>query len=389
MKEKNILYIVHNYNSFQKDQIDAIARYFKNVYVIVRYKPLSKIVKYLPIPSLKKFDDKYVVDMKGTPSNVRVFKASVLYIPFGIFNRLLGRAHSKKVQQVIKKNNLQFDLIHSHFIWSSGYVGMQLKKKYNKPFFVTGHGYDVYKLPFQDKWWSKKILEILSYANSVFTVSQGNKEYLLKLGVKNSDIKIVGNGYNSNLFFNIDKVKAREELNIPLEKKVLVSVGNLEEVKGHRYLIEAVKILKDKYKDVLCYIVGAGSLYSEYQNLIGEYELGENVFLVGYVKHEDVNKWMNVADLFILPSVQESFGIVQLEALACGTPVIATDTYGSKEIIKSDDYGLLCKVEDSEDMAKKIDMGLSREWDSHKMINYANTLTWESVVERIYSFLKY
>jgi glycosyltransferase involved in cell wall biosynthesis len=379
MKDKNILYVVHNYNSFQKDQIDAIAKYFNKVYVIVRYKPLSRIVKYLPVPSLKKFDDKFVLDMNEIPENVEVFKASVFYIPFGIFNRLLGRSHYRAVDRVIRKNNLKFDLIHSHFIWSSGYVGMKLKEKYNKPFFVTGHGYDVYKLPFKSEWWKNRISSVLEHADHVLTVSEGNKEYLLGLGVKESVISVVGNGYNSNLFFNIDKNSARRELDIPLQKKVFVSVGNLEEVKGHRYLIDAIKILKEEDPNILCYIVGGGSLYSEYEELVKEYGLQENLFLVGHIRHEDVNKWMNAADLFILPSIQESFGIVQLEALACGTPVIATRTNGSKEVIKSEDYGLLCNVKDPSDLAAKISLGMHKEWTRQMMIEYASSLSWENV----------
>jgi glycosyltransferase involved in cell wall biosynthesis len=378
-----ILYLVHNYNSFQKDQIDAIAEHFNKVYVIVRYKPLSRIVKYLPFYSLNKFDDKYVINMKGTPENVKVFKASVFYIPFGIFNRLLGMVHYREVDKVIRKNNIKFDLIHSHFIWSSGYVGMKLKEKYNKPFFVTGHGYDVYKLPFKNKWWCEKIKSILNYANSILTVSEGNKKYLLKLGVKESDISVVGNGYNPDLFFDMNKKKAREGLNIPEKRKVLVSVGNLEEVKGHKYLIEAVKILKKKYPDILCYLVGGGSLHSEYTALIKDYGLQENVFLVGYVKHEDVNKWMNAADIFVLPSIQESFGIVQLEALATGTPIVSTRTDGSLELIKEGKVGLLCNVANAEDLASQIDTAFKKSWRSEEMIDYSKEFTWEDISERI------
>jgi len=278
---------------------------------------------------------------------------------------------------------LFFANFQSHFIWSSGYVGMRLKNKYNKPFFVTGHGYDVYKLPFKNDWWKNRISSILENADHILTVSEGNKRYLLRLGVKGSNISVVGNGYNSDLFFDIDKNKVREELNIPEDRKVLVSVGNLEEVKGHRYLIEAVKILKEEYPNILCYIVGGGSLNSEYEDLIKEYGLEENVFLVGYVKHGEVNKWMNAADLFVLPSLQESFGIVQLEALACGIPVIATKTNGSKEVIRSDDYGLLCNIKDALDLAEKVVSGLQKEWRKELMKEYAQGFSWEKVSEGI------
>jgi glycosyltransferase involved in cell wall biosynthesis len=107
------------------------------------------------------------------------------------------------------------------------------------------------------------------------------------------------------------------------------------------------------------------------------------VFLVGYVKHEDVNKWMNAADIFVLPSIQESFGIVQLEALATGTPIVSTRTDGSLELIKEGKVGLLCNVANAEDLASQIDTAFKKSWRSEEMIDYSKEFTWEDISERI------
>ena len=72
LRKNNILYIVHDYTNFQKDLIDEAAKYFKKVYVLVRYKPISGIVKHIPIKWLKKFDDTLVIDIWNIPSNVEV-----------------------------------------------------------------------------------------------------------------------------------------------------------------------------------------------------------------------------------------------------------------------------------------------------------------------------
>ena len=130
LKDKNILYIVHKYNSFQKDPIEEAAKYFNKVYVLVRYKPFSGIVKYLPIKRLKAFDESITSNnAKGLPKNVEVIKTPVWYLPFGVFNKWLGGLHFRAVDRAIKKYDIKFDIVHSHFIWSSGYVGMKVKKK--------------------------------------------------------------------------------------------------------------------------------------------------------------------------------------------------------------------------------------------------------------------
>jgi glycosyltransferase involved in cell wall biosynthesis len=160
-----------------------------------------------------------------------------------------------------------------------------------------------------------------------------------------------------------------------------LSVGNLEPVKGHKYLIDAVKQLKKDYPDIVCYIVGEGSQRRSLENRISEYGLEDTVKLVGYVKHSEVNKWMNSCDIFVLPSLKESFGIVQLEAMACGKPIIATRTNGSTEVIKSEDYGMLCKKGDSTEIRSSISKALHKEWNKLRIIQYSQQFSWENISE--------
>ena len=77
LKKMNILYIVHNYNNFQKDPIEEASQYFNKVYVLVRYKPFSNIADKIPLKSLKKFERNYILDLEGLPSNVEVIKTAV------------------------------------------------------------------------------------------------------------------------------------------------------------------------------------------------------------------------------------------------------------------------------------------------------------------------
>lgn len=92
---------------------------------------------------------------------------------------------------------------------------------------------------------------------------------------------------------------------------------------------------------------------------------------------------MNACDVFVLPSLRESFGVVQIEAMACGKPVVATRNGGSEEIITSEDYGLLCEPASPEELAEKISIALDKEWGSEKIRGYAERFRWKNIAKEI------
>jgi glycosyltransferase involved in cell wall biosynthesis len=103
--------------------------------------------------------------------------------------------------------------------------------------------------------------------------------------------------------------------------------------------------------------------------------------LAGGKPHDEIPLWMNACDVFVLPSVRESFGVVQIEAMACGKPVVATLNGGSEEVIISDDYGLLVEPGDPDDLAEKILVALDREWDREEILTYVERFMWENIAE--------
>ena len=382
LKDKNILYIVHNYNTFQKDPIEEAAKHFKRVYVLVRYKPISKIVNLIPINWLKKFEDSYVIDLRDLPDNVEVIKTPVWYLPYGIFYKWAGKSHYRSVEKIIKKFDIKFDLIHSHFIWTAGYVGMKLKQKYNKPLTITAHGYDIYDIPFQSNAWRGRIAEVLNSADELLTVSNFAKSFFKSFNIKKTP-HVVYNGFNERLFSNVSKQEARRKLAFPKNKKIILTIGNLEKVKGYEVLIKALNIVAKKRKDFLCIHIGAGREEKKVRGLIKKYNLEKNVKLLGKKPHHELKDWYGICDFFVSPSWSETGPVVMFESLACGKAFIGTKVGSATDVINSEDYGKLTEPGNHEELAKNIIWALDRDWDSDKISKYSKQFSWNNSVNKI------
>ncbi|MFW5879261.1 MAG: glycosyltransferase [bacterium] len=138
------------------------------------------------------------------------------------------------------------------------------------------------------------------------------------------------------------------------------------------------KIL-EKRDDVFCFIIGKGYMKETLQNCIKQLDLQNHVKLLGWKTDQELPIWLNAADVFVFPSLAESFGIVQIEAMACGKPVVATYNGGSENIIISDECGLLVEPANSADLAEKIELALNKRWDNTEIQYCAKQYQWEKI----------
>ncbi|MBP2133105.1 glycosyltransferase involved in cell wall biosynthesis [Methanomicrobium sp. W14] len=383
----NLAVICHSYNSFQKDSVEVIGPHFSSVEIFVRLNFFAEISRYFSIPKLNHFSSSIKIDNSQRLNNVNVYTTSIPYLPTDQGYKKLGEKHYCQVKNKIQKSGTRFNLIHSHFTWSAGYVGARLKEEYNVPFVVTAHGYDIYSLPFKDDEWREKIEYVLNTADHVITVSRSNFECMKRLDVS-TPVTVIPNGFRSDLFYPRNALECRNMLVLPQDKKILLTVGNLEPVKGQLYLVEAVQKVVQERKDVLCVIVGSGKLKVALERLIRKLGLKDYILLVGGKPHEEIPLWMNACDLFVLPSLNEGNPTVMFEALGCGKPFIGTKVGGIPEIITSEDYGLLVEPADPDDLTEKILEALEKEWDSEQILKYAESFTWENISKDIFNVYK-
>ncbi|MBP2144558.1 glycosyltransferase involved in cell wall biosynthesis [Methanofollis sp. W23] len=378
----NLLIIAPEYFTFVKDQTEAISRYFQNIQVFVRYNPFAELSAIWPFRDLDTFRLDRRVSIVDLPANVHITPTPLYYLPLDYNYKVLGKTHYRKICGYVSRNDLKGGIVHAHHTWSAGYVGARLKEEHDVPFVVTAHGYDIYSLPFKDAEWRAKIEYVLNTADHIITVSQSNLACIKKLDVS-TPVTVIPNGFRSDLFYPRDTSECRRALNLPQDKKIILTVGNLEHVKGQKYLVEAIWRITRERKDVLCVIVGAGKLHASLERQIHSLGLEDYIMLACGKPHDEISLWMNACDLFVLPSLNEGNPTVMFETLGCGKPFVGTKVGGVPEVITSDDYGLLVEPADPEDLAEKILVALDCKWDREAILTYAERFTWENIAKEV------
>ena len=368
------------YNIFVKSQVDFLKNYFSRVVVIATPPYIPKVISKFLSPRRQR--EAHMSDYSY--ENVQVYYTRNLILPFESYKKLWGDLAFKKSLNILKKANFKPDIIHGHFTWPSGYVAIQLSKKLSIPVVLTVHGYDVYDLPFRGNFWFNKTKYILLSSDHIITVSKRNMEILTnKIKIPSTKISVLPNGYDQNLFYPMNKQESSKRLGLPSDKKIILTVGNLLPIKGHKYLLLSFSKVIKKEKNVFLIIVGNGPEKDNFKKLIMKLNIEKNVLLVGAKPHNEIPLWMNAADIFVLPSLNEGNPTVMFEALGVGLPFVGTTVGGVPEIINSEDYGLLCPPADPDCLAEKILIALEKNWDREKIREYGGQFTWENIAKQI------
>jgi glycosyltransferase involved in cell wall biosynthesis len=194
------------------------------------------------------------------------------------------------------------------------------------------------------------------------------------------------NGFDAATFRPGDRWAAREELGLTSEGRILVTVGYLETVKGHAYLIEAMATVAERASDARLYILGDGSLRTKLKEQVTALGLEGRVHLVHEpLPSSGIARWMTAADLFVLPSLGEGNPTVMFECLGCGRPFVGTMVGGIPDVITSDRLGLLCPPGDAAALAGALIEALEREWDAESISAHAQRYSWTALADQLAS----
>ena len=256
---------------------------------------------------------------------------------------------------------MDIDIIHGHYLFPAGAAAVEVGKKYGITTYVTAHGSDMFELYKKQFFMRSPIKKILKNADHILAVSNALKDEIIATGVDGIENKIdlCWNSVDVNKFNENPDDSFRKELNLS-DKPVVLFVGNIIKRKNVDLLIEAKKHSNNDYQLV---IVGDGPLFNGLKEKVQKENISD-VFFTG--SRSDVEKIIPSCDVLVLPSFSESFGLVLIEALACGKPVIGSKVGGIQEII-TPQVGLLINPHDDKTVVSAIDKILfSGEYDYYK-----------------------
>jgi len=317
--------------------IDYYVYFFQNKYPLCRDKEYKKHWTTKNLTAVVDESRYKIIQYWGFPKNW--------------FNQLYAHMIYFKISKFIKKGD--FDIIHAHCLHPTGMIAAKLSKKLGIPFVVTSHGIDFYHaIPVEGKivfnqTVRNQLKKVMKNAYATIAVSVKFAQDI-KSFYPDANVIVSENTYNRDIFkpkpFNNEKKPTLEFL----------TIGFFMYVKNHILLLKAFSDLIKLYPHIRLTIVGTGHLLNDYLQFIESNQLAEYVTIKHFMPQHLLIKEYHRADIFVLPSLTEPFGIVCLEALTCGLATIASNTHGPSKIINDNVDGLLFETNNKEDLKNKM-----------------------------------
>jgi len=329
------------------------------------------------VPSLPRMPDRYAM-WRGVPRreerhgirlhHPRYFllpKISMLAAPYSLF------LSARRCLSELLESGLSFDAIDAHYFYPDGVAAILLGRHFGKPVTITARGSDIniigrYRLPQRMISWAGR------EATAVIAVCEALRNSLIAMDVPGSKIRVLRNGVDLATFRPGDRAAARRCLGI--SAPMLLSVGNLIPLKGHDLAIEALRRLPE----MQLVIVGDGPERSRLEQIATRNQVAQRVRFLGRVAHEALAEIYSAADATLLLSTNEGWANVLLESMACGTPVVATDTGGTPEVVGSPAVGQLVRERNAAAVAGAVSALFMRQPDRQAMRSYAEGFSWDA-----------
>lgn len=348
---------------------------------------------------VRKGHEVYVVtlDLPGVPyyeeiEGVKVYRTAVQlgHPEFLTWALLFNHFMEKKMAEVSQK--AEFDIIHVHD-WLTAFAGISFKYYLKKPMITTIHATEIGRAQGLHnpsslaidgiEWWS-------TYEASRVIVTSGSmrKEICDHFHLPWEKIEIIPNGidlakYNTS----VDRWAVRGRYGVSPHEKLVLCVGRLVPQKGIEYLIQAIPMISQRRPETKFIIVGDGWLRDHLEGLAQATGYRWKTIFTGFIPDSEVIALMTSADALIVPSIYEPFGIVALEGMAAGAPVVASQIGGLAEVIEHDRTGILAHSRNPSSIAWGVDHVLSDPDHSKWLVQNAKemvqkTYSWDAIATK-------
>jgi mannosylfructose-phosphate synthase len=316
---------------------------------------------------------------------------------------------ANNMTEFIRQNDLSYDLFHGHYV-DGGIVVLDAAGEFDKPSFFTAHSLGAWKkeqmqgdpAEMEKKYkFRHRIAEELRIFNSVTAQSvttQLQKEKLDELYNFSADnVEVISPGVDVHTF-NLAEPETEKEIGEP-QNRYIFCLSRIDANKGHDLLLHAFDIVQKRVPDVSL-VIGGGSpnpqerelkIFSVMKNIIKQKKMEDRVQVIGYVPDDKLVSLYQQASLFVLPSIFEPFGMTALEAMACGTPVVASKFGGIRNVIMTGKNGLLVNPSDAGEFAEAMiklieNKTLAEELGIEGYQTIRKFFSWEAIARRHLEF---
>jgi len=315
------------------------------------------------------------------------------------------------MQQFSLQENISYNLIHSHY-WLSGWVGVKLSKTWKIPLLHMFHtlGYLKNKViePLGKKESSLRLqveTQLVKHSDHIVVSSHREKVQMIWIyGAPSEKISVIPCGVDPHFFTPLNKFRSKVHLGLS-PKRFILFVGRIDPVKGIDTLLKAMAIVRNKLdhaQEVNLLIIGGDLDHSAYskdsemhklKQLMTKLGLKNMVTFLGAQRQDQLPYFYSVAEVCILPSRYESFGMVALEAMACGIPVIASKVGGLTSFIQDEITGFLVPEEDEKSLAEKILTLLNHPFLKDRLGSQARSrakeFSWQNIAHQMISLYQH
>ncbi len=308
-------------------------------------------VRQMPFPlnyTVRKWRARKTIPERVVWEGVPIFHPHYQLIPRAMFYWTSGLLMYRGIRSFMEELSRQFsfDLIHAHVALPDGYAAVMLKQTMNVPVVVTIHGVDFHSTIRRNQRCKDAVGKVLAQADHIITVSNKLKRIAAaNYGCENKTTTIA-NGIHPFIYPG-----SRNN-----DQKIMVSVSNLMKSKGIDLNLKAFAALMDRHPALSYKIIGSGPELSGLRKLLKQLHIPENrVSFMGRLPNQEVLRHMSEADFFSLPSWEEGFGVVYIEAMSQGKPVIACRGQGIADVIEHEVNGLLVEPRSVDSLVRAID----------------------------------
>lgn len=290
-------------------------------------------------------------------------------------------------RMVLSSLKPKVDIVHAHYTFPSGMLALMFKKLTKTPYVVTCHGGDINKMAEKNKYLKRITSIILKKADHVIVVGPELREKVQnEYEIPSHKINQISMGVNKAMFHPVPKEEALRVTQLNSDEKNILFVGNLVEEKGIEDLLKAWKTIVAKENNIKLHVVGSAkseAYKSKITDLIHTENMEASVSFHGARPQPELKNWFSSADMLVVPSRNEGFGLVALEAMACKTPVVTTDAGGLK-YITAEGRGLMANAGNPGSLSEKISAMLNfKEDEKEAMIKEALIFVEENEVNNL------